>query len=106
MNPQLQTILSELKTRLSELYGERLEKLVLFGSQARGDAEPDSDIDVLVVLKGEVNPYAETSATSPIRANINLRHRKLVSCFYVSSDRYHQRRGSLMTNAHREGLTL
>jgi len=31
MTPELQTILSELKARLTDLYGERLEKLVLFG---------------------------------------------------------------------------
>lgn len=31
-------------------YGSRLHRILLYGSRARGDAEPDSDIDVLVVL--------------------------------------------------------
>ncbi|MBL0062906.1 MAG: nucleotidyltransferase domain-containing protein [bacterium] len=59
MNPKLKPILDELREALAAHYGERLSKLVLFGSQARGDAEEDSDIDVLVVLKGEVNPKVE-----------------------------------------------
>ncbi len=46
--------------------------MVLYGSQARGDARPDSDIDLLVVLKGEVNPGAEIQKTSHIRANLSL----------------------------------
>ncbi|NJL69963.1 MAG: nucleotidyltransferase domain-containing protein [Microcoleus sp. SM1_3_4] len=33
------------------MYGEQLDKIVLFGSQARGNARPDSDIDILIVLK-------------------------------------------------------
>lgn len=36
-------------TRLA--YGDDLLKIVLFGSRARGDAHPESDVDVAVVLK-------------------------------------------------------
>jgi predicted nucleotidyltransferase len=56
MNEKLQTILTELRRRFEALYGERLVRMVLFGSQAREDAELGSDIDVLVVLKGPVSP--------------------------------------------------
>ena len=44
-------ILAEYRTRLADVLGERLESLVLYGSRARGDAEDDSDIDVLCVMK-------------------------------------------------------
>ena len=63
MNKNLTTILAELRQQLEAVYGSRLVKLVLFGSQARGDAEPGSDIDVLVVLKGPVKPGEEISRT-------------------------------------------
>jgi predicted nucleotidyltransferase len=43
--------------RLLELYGPRFDRLLLFGSQARGDAAEGSDVDVLVVLHGEVQPF-------------------------------------------------
>jgi predicted nucleotidyltransferase len=39
MTENLKTILAKLRQRLEALYGERLVRLVLFGSQARGDAE-------------------------------------------------------------------
>lgn len=44
---------------LRELYGPRLKQVVLFGSRARGDADPDSDMDLVVVLDGATDPYAE-----------------------------------------------
>lgn len=43
--------LSELKTRISSLLGDRLEKIVLYGSRARGDYGADSDIDVALIVK-------------------------------------------------------
>lgn len=43
--------LSELKTRLSSLLGDRLERIVLYGSRARGDYDDNSDIDVAVIVK-------------------------------------------------------
>lgn len=43
-----------LKTALSARYGDKLAKVVVFGSVARGDDKPESDIDVLVVLDNQV----------------------------------------------------
>ena len=62
MNAQLKTILTELGDNFRTLYGDRLVRLVLFGSHARGDAVPGSDIDVLVVLRGPVEPGVEIDA--------------------------------------------
>ena len=51
----------ELKIGLKELYGDRLVKLILFGSHARGEANLDSDIDLLAVLKSPVSQVQEIS---------------------------------------------
>ncbi|WP_416667585.1 nucleotidyltransferase family protein [Egbenema bharatensis] len=54
-HPELLAILEKLRCSLEQLYGKQLVRLVLFGSQAREDADQDSDIDVLVVLNREVD---------------------------------------------------
>lgn len=48
-------ILLEIKSRLVEVYGSRLVEVILYGSVARGEEHEDSDIDILVLLKGPVN---------------------------------------------------
>ena len=47
---------------MRSLYGTRLAGLVLYGSQAWGEAGDDSDIDVLVLLEGPVDRMAELRA--------------------------------------------
>ncbi len=44
-------LLKQFRAALDEMYGARLERIVLFGSRARGEARPDSDYDVAVFLK-------------------------------------------------------
>lgn len=44
---------------LKNLYGDRLREVILFGSWARGDAHPESDIDLLVVLEAMPSPWPE-----------------------------------------------
>jgi predicted nucleotidyltransferase len=45
-------ILAEVRRQLGDLYGDRLKRIVLFGSRARGDHRPDSDYDIAVFLEG------------------------------------------------------
>jgi predicted nucleotidyltransferase len=49
--PQNNPILTRYRAALDEIYGQRIERVVLFGSRARGDAQPDSDYDVAVFLR-------------------------------------------------------
>jgi predicted nucleotidyltransferase len=48
-------VLKQIKSMLQEAFGERLHGVVLYGSEVRGEAESDSDIDLLVLLNPLVN---------------------------------------------------
>ena len=52
-------VLVRFRQVLEEAYGPRLERAVLFGSRARGDAREDSDYDVAVFLHDLVDRDAE-----------------------------------------------
>jgi uncharacterized protein len=106
MNPTLQIILTQLKQALTEFYGDRFLHLTLFGSQARGDAEPGSDIDVLVVLKPPVNPGEEIKRTGKAIADLSLHHDVVISCLFMDETHYQTRNGSLLRNIRREGILL
>jgi predicted nucleotidyltransferase len=52
MNPKMKAIVTEFLEYLERLYADRLAQMVVFGSQARGDAAEGSNIDILIVLQG------------------------------------------------------
>ena len=51
MRPADDPLLQRFRAALDEIYGQRLERVVLYGSRARGDAREDSDYDVAVFLR-------------------------------------------------------
>ncbi len=105
MDEKFKIILTELSRRLQALYGLRLIRLILYGSQARGDAKPGSDIDVLVVLEGPVNPFEEIHRTGKSVAELSLAYDEVVSCVFISSEQYEREQSPLLINVRREGIT-
>jgi predicted nucleotidyltransferase len=49
MNEQVKKVINEFKRRIKVLYPGEIEQVLVFGSEARGQASPESDVDVLVV---------------------------------------------------------
>jgi predicted nucleotidyltransferase len=60
-------ILARFRASLAALYGARLERVVLFGSRARGEARPDSDYDVAVFLTELPDRWAELDRLADLR---------------------------------------
>jgi predicted nucleotidyltransferase len=50
-DPEADAILTRFRAALGEIDGDRLERVVLYGSRARGDHQPDSDYDIAVFIK-------------------------------------------------------
>lgn len=47
---QLRALSQEVKQAMQDLYGDRLDRVILYGSYARGDFHAESDVDYMVVL--------------------------------------------------------
>lgn len=99
-------VLQEIRARLARAHGDRLRGVVLYGSEARGDAEADSDIDVLVLLRGpvELGRDLETNleAVYPLACRIGRR----ISVKPVSAAEYESVDCPLYRSARREGVRL
>ena len=63
-------ILRRVRAPLDELYGERIERVVLFGSRARGEAHEESDYDIAVFLKDLTDRWCELRRLADIRTDI------------------------------------
>jgi predicted nucleotidyltransferase len=65
-------ILREFKAGLERLYGPRLRGVYLYGSYARGEADAESDLDVLIVLTDFDRYGAEVERTGGLGADLSL----------------------------------
>ena len=99
-------IINEFAERVRSLYGTRLKRVILYGSFARGDATDASDIDLAVVLGGEVNPVNEIDRMIDIVTDLNLEHNVLISIYPVSEGNYNSVNSPLLMNLRREGITV
>jgi predicted nucleotidyltransferase len=98
-------VLDELKERLSAAYGKRLHAVVLFGSEARSDARPDSDIDVLAVLENLCGDYGDElerglAAVYPVALRIGRR----VSVKPLAREEYEHGDSPLLREVRRSGV--
>jgi len=94
----------KLRAELERLYGARLKQLILYGSYARGTQTPDSDIDVAVVLDGDVKPGREIDRMIDAITDLNLTYSTLISVYPVSSADYRHRNSPLLNNLRKEGI--
>lgn len=98
--------LEKLQDYLTEVYGKRLRGIYLYGSYARGDFRSDSDVDVLIVLDGEVKPSQEIDRISYQVADICLDHNVLIAALPVSERWFKERKSPLFENVRQEGVPL
>lgn len=92
--------------RIQALYGDRLKQVILYGSCARNEATPDSDIDLAIVLAGEVVPSKEIDRMIDAITDVNLEYGVLLSVYPVSENDYQKRNSPLLMNIRREGIAV
>ena len=98
-------VLVRFREALVKLYGDRLDRVVLFGSRARGDAHPDSDYDVALFLRGFHDRWTEMDRIVPVVTDILYDQGAFIHAmpYRAGADR---ERTPLMHEIRREGLDL
>lgn len=106
VNTEVGTMLEELRSALERLYGDRLRQVILYGSQARGEANEDSDVDVVVVLAGSIVPGREIDRMLDLVVELNEKYGTLISVYPVSEENYQATQSPLLINVRREGVAV
>ncbi len=84
MSGTVGSLLRELRSSLVGIYHDRLKGVFLFGSYARGEETPESDVDVLVVLDHVGHYAAEVDRCSDVASALSLRHGVSISTVFIS----------------------
>ena len=73
MPQTMQSLIEQYIAEIKKIYGTHLRKVILFGSYARGDFRPDSDIDIMILLDmSEVALKAYSRQLSHMTYDFNL----------------------------------
>ena len=99
-------IQKEIRSRLEKAFPERFQGVLLFGSEARGETHPESDVDLMVVLEGPVRLGRDletiVGALYPVQLQMDIPiHATPVTGEALEAGRY-----GIYRNARREGVFL
>ena len=100
-----QEVLKRFKAEVKKVFGERLDRVVLFGSRSRGDADPDSDFDLLVTA--ESLDEADQKRVFDIAADLSLEYGTVLAVLVVpTNDFTEDRYFYLYENIQKEGQVV
>ena len=98
-------VLSRFRETIAELYGDRLERVVLFGSRARGDARPDSDYDIAVFIRDLTDPASEMDRLADVGTDILYDVGRVVHAMPYRAGSYRERT-PIMHEIRQDGIDL
>ncbi len=106
---ELQTVLQEVRSASQKLYGDKLNKIILYGSYARGDQTDESDIDIMIVLNCNADEVKKLrSQTAEMSSDISLEQGVFLSVLLRDKEHFEENRDFLpfYRNITREGIAV
>lgn len=104
--PKVRDVLIELEKGLRELYGERFRGLLLYGSYARGTAWEGSDVDLLLLLEGPVNPVQEILRANELTASLSLESELVLSVLPFSIEDFKRAETMFLRNVRKDAIPV
>lgn len=105
--PQIQAAITAFVQRVAAEYPDLVLSVILYGSQARGEAENDSDIDLFIVIRQDSPSLRE--ALADLAWQVQFEHNVVISDVIRSADQWHQmqtKRFPYFRSIEREGILL
>ena len=99
-------LLQEIRSRLEKAYGPHFRGVVLYGSVARGDDRPDSDIDIMVLLDKPATTWQDVYAGNEALISLSLEIGRVISIMVVDVQRYEECDAPLYDAARKEGIRV
>jgi len=104
MDRETESLISRVKAHLIKMYGDRIKRVILYGSCVRGEATKDSDIDVLVLVDESLNPFEVRESLSDLLFDILLEEGELVSVMAIPENLFENYDSPFMLNVRKEGV--
>jgi len=96
--------MKELKAGLVRIYGDKLKAVYLYGSYARGDYRPGSDVDVMILLSDYKNYWEELRRSTELASDISLEYEVTVSRLIMKEIQWKQSDMPVLRNIRKDGV--
>lgn len=109
MTEKVKTVTAEVNDELLKVFGGKIERIILYGSNARGDFNLESDIDIMILLNCDQKEISENrKAISRIASRVGLRNDIMVSLLARNREDYEKNipYQPFYQNIEREGLRV
>ena len=106
MDKKISRLVDRVKEHLIELYGEKIKKVILYGSHARGEASGESDIDLLVLVDESIEPFEVRKRLSDLLFDILLEEGELISVIALPENFFENYNYPFMLNVKKEGVSV
>ena len=106
---KLKVVLQAVKNASAQLYGDKLNKIILYGSYARGDNTEESDIDIMIILDCDIeNVKKMRGQTAEMSSNISIEQEVFLSILLRDRKHFEDSLDVLpfYQNIVREGITV
>jgi predicted nucleotidyltransferase len=104
-NPPNDPVLTRFRAAVAEIYGGRVERVVLYGSRARGDHKSDSDYDVAVFLRDMAERGQDMARLAEVETDILYDTGAVINAMPFPAAAYRERTG-FMSELRKDGLDI
>ena len=104
-NSPADPVLTRVRAAVADIYGERVERIVLYGSRARGEHRPGSDYDVAVFLRDMPERARDMARLAEVETDILYDTGAVINALPFPAGAYRERTG-FMGALRKDGLDL
>lgn len=102
----IREVVLKLEQGLRDYYGDRFRGLLLYGSYARGEAWEGSDVDLLLLLKGPVDPVREILYSEPVTWPLALDSGLVLSVMPADYEAYRRSEGNFLSAVRKDAVPV
>ena len=103
---RIKNIIKEADNEFRNIFSDRLKKIILYGSYARGDYSEGSDIDLILLIDNMKDVKSERNNYLPIISSLSLKNDILISAIPYNYKDFYNNKTPLLLNIKREGVEI
>ena len=103
---EIESVLIRIKEHLTRIYGNRIKRVVVYGSFAKGEADEESDVDIAVVVADKLSPNKVEKNLDELLFQILMEKSELVTVFVIPESKFDTYKSPLILNIKEEGVPI